>query len=133
MIRQEVKMNQERTKILEMLKEGKISVEEAEKLLSAVEEQEEPGSANGSVKPKSRLHIQVFEGDLEKAKVNIRLPLKLVKWGMRFIPKDASNMTINDRQISYDELIDILNNAESGELVEVFDNEKNTKVVIRAN
>jgi hypothetical protein len=126
-------MNQERTKILEMLKEGKISVGEAEKLLLAVEEQQEQPSADGSAKPKTRLHIQVFEGDLEKAKVNIRLPLKLIKWGMRFIPKDATNMTINDKQISYDELVDILNNAESGELVEVFDNEKNTKVVIRAN
>jgi len=116
-----------------MLKEGKISVGEAEKLLLAVEEQQEQTSTNGSAKPKTRLHIQVFEGDLEKAKVNICLPLKLIKWGMRFIPKDATNMTINDRQMSYDELIDILNNAESGELVEVFDDEKNTKVVIRAN
>jgi len=125
-------MKEEKKKILEMLKEGKVSVDEAERLLSALESSKEEDLPEGEQRPRTRLHIQVFEGDMEEPKVNVCLPFKLIKWGLRFIPKEHSDLSINEKQISYDELVEILDSAEIGELVEVFDNEKKTRVVIRA-
>ena len=78
----------ERTRILNMLKEGKITVEDAEKLLSALnigseEEKVTPETValkdNRGRKPK-RLRISVDAGDGgDKAKVNVNLPVSLIK------------------------------------------------------
>ena len=42
------------------------------------------------------------------------------------------NVLLAEANVPYDQLVEILDSAEIGELVEVFDNEKKTRVVIRA-
>jgi hypothetical protein len=88
-------MNEERIKILEMLKDGKISVADAEKLLAALSSgaggADEP-PASGS-KPKY-LRVLVEPGPRSESqdKVNIRVPMKLIRAGLKlaaFIPKEA--------------------------------------------
>jgi len=88
-------MSEERRKILEMLQEGKISVDEAERLLSAlsspeVEERESP-SEKGKLKY-LRILVEPGPGSEEKERVNVRVPLKLIRAGLKlasFIPKHA--------------------------------------------
>lgn len=93
-------MSEEKRKILEMLAEGKISVEEAEKLLAALSssESEQKESPTGVTEPsKARpKYLRVFvEPDPETGKgerVNIRIPLKLIRAGLKwasFMPKDV--------------------------------------------
>jgi hypothetical protein len=88
-------MNEDRKKILEMLAEGKISVEEAEKLISALSSSQ-PGSqeeTSGKPTPKYlRILVEPGPSSADRDRVNVRVPLKLVRAGLKFaafIPKHA--------------------------------------------
>jgi DNA-directed RNA polymerase subunit F len=89
-------MSEERKKILEMLAERKISVEEAEKLLSAISESEGesvPGEKAGSAKLKYlRVVVEPGPGSKNDEKVNIRVPIKLIRAGIKLaslLPNDV--------------------------------------------
>lgn len=90
-------MSEERRKILEMLADGKITVEEAEKLLSAISESSEESHQEEKTQDKARpkyLRVIVEPGpDQENGeKVNIRVPMKLLRAGIKLaslVPKDA--------------------------------------------
>ena len=92
-------MNEERRKILDMLAQGKITAEEAEKLLDAVGD---PGSGTGAApgtdaagrRPWKYLRVQVDPGPKSESgdRVNIRVPFKLIRAGLKFaafIPREA--------------------------------------------
>lgn len=102
-------MNEERKRILEMLSEGKINADEAEKLLSALSERSE--SNQGMVKNQPRyLRVMVEPGlgSGNKERVNVRIPIKLIRAGLRlasFIPKDAQakvNEALHEKGIEKD-------------------------------
>ncbi|MBD3412898.1 MAG: hypothetical protein GF421_00505 [Candidatus Aminicenantes bacterium] len=88
-------MNEERKKILEMLSEGKISVDEAEKLLEAVSlNQKESTGIKDPTGTKTLKYLRVMIEPKEKGgdRVNIRVPLNLIRAGLKwasFIPKEA--------------------------------------------
>jgi Asp-tRNA(Asn)/Glu-tRNA(Gln) amidotransferase B subunit len=96
-------MNEQRRQILEMLSEGKITADEAERLIAALEqEQPEPASAPaGEQRPKNRpkyLRVVVSMTDNfgkdGPGKVNIRVPVQLLRAGVRLtslIPPHAVN------------------------------------------
>ncbi len=104
-------MNEERKKILEMLSAGKISVEEAEKLISALSSaqtgaQEEPSS---KAQPKYlRVLVEPGPNSEIQDKVNVRVPLKLIRAGLKFaafIPKHAQSsvdQALHDKGIDID-------------------------------
>lgn len=84
-------MSEERRKILEMLAGGKISSEEAEKLLDAVGDMSSPAVRDGMPK---YLYVRVDPKDgAEKAdQVKVTIPLALVKAGINFaslLPRNA--------------------------------------------
>jgi len=88
-------MNEERKKILEMLSEGKITVEEAEKLMEALSQDQQESTeikdASGT-KVLKYLRVLVEPKDKGGDRVNIRVPLNLIRAGMKwasFIPKEA--------------------------------------------
>lgn len=93
-------MSEERRKILDMLSEGKITVDEAEKLLAAItenntksQEQQETSSV-GKKSAFKYLRVMVEPGpESEKdERVNIRVPLNLIRAGLKwatFMPKHA--------------------------------------------
>jgi DNA-directed RNA polymerase subunit F len=80
-------MSEERKKILGMLVEGKISVEEAERLLSAISESEEesiPGKKTETAKLKYlRVVVEPGPGSKNDERVNIRVPIKLIRAGIK--------------------------------------------------
>lgn len=89
-------MSEERKKILEMLAEGKISVEEAERLLSAISESEEeliPGKKTETAKLKYlRVVVEPGPGSKNDERVNIRVPIKLIRAGIKLaslLPNDV--------------------------------------------
>ena len=88
----EENMNEDRKKILEMLSEGKITVEEAEKLISALEP--DPSGSTTHI-PETRpadkskfkyLRVLVEPGPNSdnSERVNIRVPLNLIRAGLRW-------------------------------------------------
>ena len=89
-------MSEERKKILNMLAEGKISVEEAEKLLSAISEEKGetgPGEKSGASKLKYlRVVVEPGEKSEKAERVNIRVPIKLIRAGIKLaslLPHDV--------------------------------------------
>jgi len=97
-------MNNNQKRILEMLAEKKISVEEAERLLSLTEETSESEIAKSEVapgqkvKPKYMRVLVTPEEGKGTEHVNVRIPLSLVRAGLKlsaFIPSEAVN-NVND-------------------------------------
>jgi hypothetical protein len=108
-------MNAERKKVLEMLAEGKISADEAERLLEALENKATETSPQTALTetlnslPKYLfVKVDAVDGD----KVNIRVPLKLVKAGIKLqalLPQDAQdkiNAKLNEKGINLDDFKD---------------------------
>jgi polyhydroxyalkanoate synthesis regulator phasin len=114
MMIKEMKMNEERKRILEMLSEGKINADEAERLLSALSQESESnqGVVNQGVvgnKPRYlRVMVEPGQESNNKDRVNIRIPIKLIRAGLRlasFIPKDAQvkvNEALHEKGIEKD-------------------------------
>jgi len=89
-------MSEERRKILEMLAEGKVSTDEAERLLEAVDPPQEDSASGAAAIPglPKNLYIRVEpkEGAKDSDQVKVTVPLALVKAGINFLsllPKDA--------------------------------------------
>lgn len=80
-------MNEERKMILGMLQEGLISVEEADRLLSAVPATEQnsgdaslsTGASGGALRPK---RIRVLVNENGRTVVNVKVPFSLVRAGL---------------------------------------------------
>jgi hypothetical protein len=105
-------MNKERKKVLEMLADGKISADEAERLLDALgNKSTEPSPQAALTKTLDNLPQYLFvkvdsdDGD----KVNIRVPLKLVKAGIKLkalLPREAQdkiNIKLNEKGINLED------------------------------
>lgn len=82
-------MNDDRRSVLQMLADGKINAEEAERLLSALERGDAPAANEtrptfGSNGPPKYLRVTV-DADVhgDATKVNIRVPMALLRAGVR--------------------------------------------------
>lgn len=74
-------MNEEKRKVLEMLSDGKISVDDAQQLLQAVES---PGERQAAEPRFFRILVNKPARDGKKAEnVNVRVPMTVVRGGLR--------------------------------------------------
>ena len=119
-------MNEERMRILKMLEEGKISVEEATKLIEAVEAPPQETEIVPQGKPKW-LKVHVTDGDSEK--VNVNLPLSLARVALKFIPQHA-RVHMEEHEIDIEELLSTITETKIGKLVEVQDGDEHVEVWI---
>ncbi|WP_328327939.1 MULTISPECIES: SHOCT-like domain-containing protein [unclassified Streptomyces] len=83
-------MNEQRRQILQMLAEGKITADEAERLIDAVERDQPESPSEAAPRPASRpKHLRVVvnsedDGEGEgPSRVNIQIPLQLLRAGVR--------------------------------------------------
>jgi len=127
-------MNENRRSILEMLAAGKITADEAERLMAALDREQRaaggPEAANSSTKPKAKyLRVVVQAADAHAGdgptKVNVRVPMQLLRAGVKLtslIPaqaRDQVNVAMRQHGVNFDlnqlkpenleELIDQLN------------------------
>lgn len=127
-------MDSERLKILQMVEEGKITAEDAVSLLEALGESSgkahrrrtaENVYSHPSGKPKF-LRVRVTDTDSGKARVNVRLPIGMlkagVKMGMKFAP-EVEGMDMG-------ELMQFVESGELGKFVDVFDDEDGEHVEV---
>jgi hypothetical protein len=114
-------MTEERKKILEMLAAGKITADEAERLIVALEEAEtrERQSAVHRASGGRARYLRVVVDDAEH-KVNVRVPMKLIRAGIKLgalIPQEAVDLAkeqsgIDLSQLNADNLDEIIANLD---------------------
>lgn len=121
-------MSEETKLILAMLREGKINVDEAEKLLDEGEgtKQEEPLLT----KSINKKFLRILVKEENNTKVNINIPIALAEVGLKLIPKDK--LKIEGEDINVNEILNLVKQGNEGELVniETMDKGKEVKVKI---
>jgi hypothetical protein len=117
---------EERIQILKMVQEGKISAEEAAQLLEALEEGDKPQSARvESVPPEPQplgraprwLRVRVTDTDSGRPRVNVRLPISMVKVGLKM----GTRFSPEIEGLDTNELMKMIESGEIGQIVDVQD------------
>jgi hypothetical protein len=105
-------MSEDRRQILQMLAEGKVTAEEAERLIAALEAG--PVSATADRAPRSgspkylRVMVDTEDAAAAPTKVNIRVPMQLLRAGVRLsalIPaqaRDQVNASLRQNGVPFD-------------------------------
>jgi hypothetical protein len=105
-------MNDQRKDVLGMLAEGKVTAEEAEQLIAALERDQPPAASSLDVRPTGkakylRVVVDALE-DGEPTRVNVRVPLQLLRAGVQLaalIPAqalDRANTELNKSGVPLD-------------------------------
>lgn len=123
-------MTKERRKILDMLDKGTIDVEEADQLLSALEEgqerEEKFRAEPKTLEEASFLKILIVEDGKEK--VNITLPIGLAKVLKKIVP-DKAQSKLNEKGIDLGEVIkEIEEGTFNGKLVDIEDGDSQVEI-----
>ena len=119
-------MNENSRRVLEMLSEGKVSVDEAERLLSLVDEGPETTTAVPPLVPSQagsvRRYLRVTVDSDGNEHVDVRVPLALIKAGVKLhtlLPAQAAtgiNTALQDNGINVD--IDNLRTEDLEQLID---------------
>ena len=122
-------MSEERARILQMVSENKIDAQEAARLLSALSNAS-PGAESQvetSQAGKAKwFRVRVTDLETGRTKVNVNLPLSLVKVGLRV----GARFSPEVEDLDWDELMTAIQEGASGKLVEVEDMEDGEKVEV---
>ncbi len=124
----------ERTKILQMVQEGKITPDEGIQLLDMLEGQEKPESKSEDRPVSPRFsggegkwcRIHVSDMDTGRTKVNVRLPLGLINAGVKMGARFAPEM----KDMDFSEFIQAARSGDIGQIVEVDDEDDREHVEI---
>lgn len=124
-------LDTERTAILKMVQDGKITVEEASKLLAAVDEPTARPAARAAAASGAKfLRVRVIEEG--GTNVNVNLPIALIevalKLGMKFIPEGVMSGSLSD--VDLQQLMDAIQAGATGKLVEVQDGDTQVEVYV---
>jgi hypothetical protein len=79
-------MNEQRRQILQMLAEGKITTDEAERLIDALDREQPEPPPRSKPRPKYLRVVANFEDDTSgdsPSRINVRVPLQLLRAGVR--------------------------------------------------
>jgi len=138
-------ISEERMSILKMVEESKITAEQAAQLLAAVglseKRTEAPAAPRAPVAPVAAVapaapahpaasgrwfRVLVTDTNSGKSKVSVRLPMRLVHWGL----KVGSRYTDELEGIDTEELASALEEGGDGQLIDVIDEEDGEHVQV---
>ncbi|MEM4724979.1 MAG: hypothetical protein QXP01_08215 [Candidatus Hadarchaeum sp.] len=120
-------MSEARLKILNMVAEGKISAEEAVKLLNALRSSSEKAQASaGSASEPRFLRVRVTSSRTGKVKANINIPMSLVNVGLQM----GARFTPDLEGLDFGEVISAIKRGARGKVVEMEDEESGELVEI---
>jgi SHOCT-like domain len=117
-------MEDERTHILQMVSEGKVSAEEASKLMEALHNSSSPSPT--SPKAANWFHVRVSDLATGKNKVNVNLPFSLVRAGIKVGARFAPEL----HDVDWEEMVSAIQEGVPGRIVEVEDEDAGEKVEI---
>jgi hypothetical protein len=129
--------SEERMKILKMVEEGKISVEDGAKLLAALGSNGNGAGAGASAAQAGFTHIKsptgakwfrirVTDMATGKAKVNVNLPIGLVSVGVKIAGKFAPETDTLEVQ----QIIEAIRSGAQGKIIDVMDEDDGEHVEI---
>ena len=125
-------MKDEIKQVLDMLKEGKISNDEAIDLIDALKSNGKEQTQLSSGKQKRFIKVNITKAN--KPKVNVKVPFGLVKWGIDIankMGKDTVKIAGEDIPFDMEELNKAINDPEfSGKICDVHDEEKNEHIEV---
>jgi hypothetical protein len=110
---------EERMKILNMIREGKITAEEGAKLLSTLSASGRP-SRPAAVKPSGEprwFRVRVTDIVNGKTKVSVNIPFGLMEWGMQIGAQFAPEVA----ELDFAQLKEMLMSGVEGKIVDVID------------
>ncbi len=113
---------EERMKILRMVQEGKISAQDAARLLHALEQSDTPPTGRRA----RWLRIRVTDVHSDELRVNVTLPISLVLGGMKVGERFAPQI----EGLSTEQLRVYLEEGFKGHIVDVFDDVDGERVEI---
>ncbi len=107
--------SEERMKILDMVREGRISAEEGARLLQALQSGVKKGESGG--REPRWLRVRVTDLATSRTKVSVNIPMGLVtvgmKMGARFVPSNAN--------FDYQGIMEAIKSGETGKIVDYED------------
>ena len=109
-------MNENLSKILKMVQEGKLDAEKAAELIEAINSKEE----SKEIKPRTEkmLKIKVITADAGE-KVNVKFPIKFIKASLKAFGKMPINIEGNEEnKIDVQAIADAIENDIDGKIVE---------------
>jgi len=112
----------ERQRILKLLEDKKITADEASRLLDALGDEGDSGRARF-------LKVKVYDRSSSEPKVNVTLPVSIVRWGMQFVP-DEARAKMGERHIDFNRITDALEHDFVGKLIEVEGDENHERVEV---
>lgn len=122
----------EKLAILKMVEEGKITVEEASKLLESVESKKEELSiiSKADGKKAKWLRIKVLEGS-EGTRVNVNVPIALIDVAFKIAKASDSDFDVKlgNLNLDIDDIIKLIQEGAEGKIVDI-DTDDGTKVEI---
>ncbi len=120
-------MNQDKLRILTMIEEGKLSAKEAAQLLDAI------GSENSNLdegnSEASSFRIKITNTETTEEKINLVLPIGLVKFLYKFIPKKAV-ISIENKGYSIKDILADVESGKVGTIFEVTDEKEHIELII---
>jgi len=132
-------MSENRRQILEMLSSGQITADEAERLIAALEKGQPASAAADESHPKTNVkYLRVLVDSEETGKdhgpvkVNVRVPIQLLRAGVRLaglIPARARDNVNQIKPENLEELVEQLNDLTVD--VDADDGDRNGKVKVR--
>ncbi|MEX0974688.1 MAG: hypothetical protein WD024_04960 [Bacillota bacterium] len=124
-------MEEERVRILGMVKEGKITPEEGIKLLDALETSTEDQMESTQGKAKW-FRVRITDVKTNRPKVSVNLPIGLVDWALRTGSRVAAfgGADLNGMGINLEELRAAINFGVRGKIIDVIDEDQGQHVEI---
>lgn len=119
---------EERMKILNMIREGKISAEEGAKLLTALGDSQKP-SRQSTVRAAGEprwFRVRVTDMVSGKSKVSVNIPIALMEWGMQIGAQFAPEVG----ELDFEQVKEMLQSGVEGKVVDVIDEEDGEHVEI---
>jgi len=118
--------SEERMKILKMIEEGKLSVEEGTRLLVSLAKHNQPSSLPTAQKPGDHarwLRVRVTDAKSGKNKATVNLPIGMVDVGLNIAAQYAP-------EVAFDELRESITAGAQGKIIEVFNEEDGEHIEI---
>ncbi|MFQ3537108.1 MAG: hypothetical protein SNJ58_14690 [Aggregatilineales bacterium] len=113
---------EERMKILDMIREGKLKPDEGARLLQALQQ---GGKRAERPRDPRWLRVRVIDMQTERIKVNVNLPMSVVnvglKLGARFVP---------DAEVDFAAVMQAIREGQVGKVLEVLNHEEGERVEV---
>ena len=119
---------EERMQILKMIEEGKISASEGAELLRALDTNKKSTNyepLKGASNPRW-FRVRVTDTSSGQHKVNVNIPIGLVKVGIKMGARFAPDM----EGVDYQNIMDAIRSGQQGKIFEALDDEGNERVEI---